>query len=265
MATCGSSSWARAKIARVTTSGAVTEFPLPNGAARPIGVTAGPDGRMWFTQSSIDQIGAFTVGPGVTATDVSGVTATGATATGAVTGSGSLPTSWYFEYGTTSGYGRRTAGGVLPATASATPVSDTLADLQPGTLHHFRLVASNAAGTTYGPDTLLATQAAQTPTPTPTPPVGDDTPPATPAPVLGKSVVAGTVSGVVRFRRPGGRGYVTLRPRGRSRRARSWTPSAAPSGWSQRFPAAGLRRARSTAAPSTSASRARRARRAWST
>jgi hypothetical protein len=39
-------------IGRVTTSGQVTEFPLPAGSGRPFGITTGPDGNIWFTTRS---------------------------------------------------------------------------------------------------------------------------------------------------------------------------------------------------------------------
>jgi virginiamycin B lyase len=47
-----------AKIGRITTSGTITEFPIPNlfdpGSALegPIGITAGPDGALWFTDTT---------------------------------------------------------------------------------------------------------------------------------------------------------------------------------------------------------------------
>ena len=36
--------------------GHFTEFPLPNGSGAPFGITAGPDGNLWFTEQSA-QIG----------------------------------------------------------------------------------------------------------------------------------------------------------------------------------------------------------------
>src|SRR5712691_6897428 len=35
-------------IGRITTSGAITEFPIPQGS-QPEGITLGPDGNLWFT------------------------------------------------------------------------------------------------------------------------------------------------------------------------------------------------------------------------
>ena len=42
------------KIGRVTTSGAFTEYPIPNRAA---GITTGPDGALWFTEQNAHRIG----------------------------------------------------------------------------------------------------------------------------------------------------------------------------------------------------------------
>lgn len=46
-------------IGRITTSGEVSEFPL-NPGARPVGITAGGDGAVWFTESSTNSIGRIT-------------------------------------------------------------------------------------------------------------------------------------------------------------------------------------------------------------
>jgi hypothetical protein len=69
-----------------------------------------------------------------------------------------LPTSYYVQYGTTTAYGARTAAGVLPAGDRAVAVPLTLAGLTPVTTYHYRLVADNAAGTTYGDDRTFSTQ-----------------------------------------------------------------------------------------------------------
>jgi Planctomycete extracellular len=51
------------KIGRITTSGAVTEFPTSSG---PSGITAGPDGNLWFTEPEANKIGRITTSGAVT-------------------------------------------------------------------------------------------------------------------------------------------------------------------------------------------------------
>src|SRR4051812_45745561 len=40
------------RIGRITTSGAVTEFPVPTPRSHPRWITGGPDGNVWFTEST---------------------------------------------------------------------------------------------------------------------------------------------------------------------------------------------------------------------
>lgn len=59
------------KIGRITTGGAITEFTLPTGgtrrtASRPFGITAGPDGALWFTDTNLGKIGRMTTGGALT-------------------------------------------------------------------------------------------------------------------------------------------------------------------------------------------------------
>jgi streptogramin lyase len=51
------------KIGRITTSGAITEFPVPS---NPYWVTAGPDGAIWFTEYTTSFIGRMTLSGAVT-------------------------------------------------------------------------------------------------------------------------------------------------------------------------------------------------------
>jgi len=45
------------KIGRITTSGTITEFPVPTSNGTPWGITAGPDSTIWFTEISSNKIG----------------------------------------------------------------------------------------------------------------------------------------------------------------------------------------------------------------
>ncbi|HLG95715.1 MAG TPA: IPT/TIG domain-containing protein [Bryobacteraceae bacterium] len=54
------------KIGRITTSGTVTEYPLPGTNDSPYGIAAGPDGALWYT-NVLGQIGRITTSGSVTA------------------------------------------------------------------------------------------------------------------------------------------------------------------------------------------------------
>jgi hypothetical protein len=95
-----------------------------------------------------------------TATDI---TRRGALLSGTIDAE-NAPTSYTFEYGPSAGYGHST----LPASAGAAlgdvaVPSQMLSELQPATTYHYRLVASNAAGTTVGADQAFTTAAATPP------------------------------------------------------------------------------------------------------
>jgi virginiamycin B lyase len=47
-------------VGRITTSGQVREFPLPNPNSQPDSITTGPDGNLWFTERGGDRIGRLT-------------------------------------------------------------------------------------------------------------------------------------------------------------------------------------------------------------
>jgi virginiamycin B lyase len=44
-------------IGRITTSGAITEFPLPTPGSFPLDIVTGPDGALWFTEAHGNRIG----------------------------------------------------------------------------------------------------------------------------------------------------------------------------------------------------------------
>src|SRR5262249_14711943 len=48
------------RIGRITTSGQVTEFPIPTSGANPFGITVGPDNSLWFTAEFGNKIGRIT-------------------------------------------------------------------------------------------------------------------------------------------------------------------------------------------------------------
>lgn len=62
------------------------------------------------------------------------------------------PTTYWFEYGTTTAYGTRTADAAAPLPVGHQAVSADIAGLRPGSSYHARLLARNAIGTTTGVD-----------------------------------------------------------------------------------------------------------------
>src|SRR6185436_11600414 len=75
-------------------------------------------------------------------------TSVGAT-TAVVTGKvdpGGEATSWYVEYGTTTGYGSRTDARSAGNGTAPVDVSEQLRGLTTGATYHYRLVATNASG-----------------------------------------------------------------------------------------------------------------------
>jgi phosphodiesterase/alkaline phosphatase D-like protein len=73
---------------------------------------------------------------------------------------GGESTSWYVEYGTATAYGTRTGARSAGNGTSAVDVSQQLTGLATGVTYHYRLVATNAAGTSRGADQAFTTRGA---------------------------------------------------------------------------------------------------------
>jgi subtilisin family serine protease len=65
--------------------------------------------------------------------------------------------AYWFEYGPTAAYGGETDVLPLDGGVKAAPVYGNLPGLSPHTTYHFRLVAENSFGTSYGPDRAFTT------------------------------------------------------------------------------------------------------------
>ncbi len=104
------------------------------------------------------------VPPNVATGAPSSVTTTGATFNGTVE-AGGLPTSYRFEYGTTTAYGSSAPipEGSAGSGEAAQAVTATVGGLQPETIYHYRIVASNSEGTAYGRDQEFETTATAAP------------------------------------------------------------------------------------------------------
>ncbi|HMD58046.1 MAG TPA: hypothetical protein VKG82_11315 [Solirubrobacteraceae bacterium] len=148
-----------AQIGRITTKGVITETATPTTGSQPQGLTTGGDGNIWFTENGAHgQIGTLSVAPGVTgATNV-------ATEQTAVLRARVLPnsqaTSYHFEWGPSSSYGNVTQTASAGSGAGVVKVSAPISGLETGTTYHYRAVATNTTGTTYGPDETVTTSEA---------------------------------------------------------------------------------------------------------
>jgi hypothetical protein len=96
--------------------------------------------------------------PGATTGAASTVGQTTATVAGTVDPNGTA-TTYHFEYGTSTSYGLETVEGSAGDGDGDVAVSASLSGLTTDTTYHYRLVATNPAGTTRGADRTLRTQA----------------------------------------------------------------------------------------------------------
>ena len=69
-------------------------------------------------------------------------------------------TSWYFEYGTGTSYGSKTSSQSAGSGTASLAVGAAASNLQAGVTYHFRIVATNALGTTRGADATFVTTGA---------------------------------------------------------------------------------------------------------
>jgi hypothetical protein len=75
---------------------------------------------------------------------------------------GGLTTTVYFQYGATTSYGHTTASQTKTGSTSQS-VSANISGLSASHLYHFRIVATNSAGTRYGSDRIFTTLSATGP------------------------------------------------------------------------------------------------------
>jgi hypothetical protein len=113
-------------------------------------------------------------------------------------------TTYRFQYGTSTAFPSATADGFLAPWQKDMNVAVPVTGLTPGTTYVYRAVAGNAAGTTYGPVKTFRTKTVGPHGPKS--PKGD----ATPAPMLGHSVVAEAATGVVLVRKQGSDEFVPV-------------------------------------------------------
>ena len=140
----GSNGSCAASIGYICAAGVGYDGPTGAGSISGVVVAGGPG------------IGGPSVGAGADNTYTESVTPTGATLTGGVYPNG-LATTSFWQYGTSTAYGQQTAATSIGAGSAPVAVSTALTGLQSGTSYHYRLVAENSDGTSYGYDFTLAT------------------------------------------------------------------------------------------------------------
>ena len=99
---------------------------------------------------------AFALSPSVETLPASSVAETSATLNGKVNPNG-LETKYFFEYGPTTSYGSKTAEVSAGSGSSAVEKSQGVSGLTKVTDYHYRIVASNSSGTSFGADQTFKT------------------------------------------------------------------------------------------------------------
>ena len=144
--TTGSTGTCAAAIAYICNAGVGYDGPTGIGSISGAVAVGGPG------------IGGPADGTGANNTYTQTVNSTAATLTGGVYPNG-LDTTWWVEYGATNAYGQHTAATDIGSGSAPVAVTAALTSLSPSTTYHYRLVAQNSSGTTYGYDYTLTTLA----------------------------------------------------------------------------------------------------------
>ncbi len=128
----------------------ITTYHFRIGASNEGGTAAGPD--LTFT--------TLPLAPTIEVTPAGNVTRTSATLNGTVNPNGSEVTECLFEYGTSTAYEASVPCAALPG-AGRTPVtvSAPVSALVASTTYHYRILATNAGGTTHSSDGAFRTLA----------------------------------------------------------------------------------------------------------
>jgi hypothetical protein len=158
-------------IALTYTSKEVKQIPSKfEGEATEHYLTSGETKTKWGTSAAITVTGfeqegkaievqiLVTKAPWVVTKGASGVEPTKATLNGTVNPEG-LATKYHFEYGTTTSYGSSTTEASAGEGTSAVAESAKLTGLTAGVTYHYRLLATNSAGTRDGRDESFTTGA----------------------------------------------------------------------------------------------------------
>ena len=111
----------------------------------------------WGTTIAKVSLTSFSL-PTVTTGSAKKIKAASATLTGTVNPNG-VATTYHIDYGLTTGYDSSTTEAPVGSGATPVSVSGGISGLQPGTLYHYRVVATTATGSADGPDRTFRTKA----------------------------------------------------------------------------------------------------------
>jgi hypothetical protein len=135
-------------------------------------------------------IGAYEATPPVVTTASATDVNTGSATLNGTVNPANLATSYQFEYGTGTGYGSSTASQSAGFDYAVHDEAAAITGLAPGTTYNFRIVATNAEGTSYGADQTFTT-------PAKTPPASVKAPVVVTGPARRKGSRSATVTGSV--------------------------------------------------------------------
>ncbi|MHB8694712.1 MAG: fibronectin type III domain-containing protein [Solirubrobacteraceae bacterium] len=121
------------------------------------GTTLGHD--LTFKTITACVAGGGATPPTAVTSPAAAITATSATLAGKVDPHG-CATTYTFEYGLTAAYGHMTAAASAGAATGSVAVTSAVIGLAPNTTYHFRIDATNAAGTSPGSDVAFMTSTA---------------------------------------------------------------------------------------------------------
>jgi len=93
--------------------------------------------------------GAASTTPSATTQPATSVTSTGATLNATINPN-SAATTYYFQFGLTTNYGSFSSSNSLPTANTSISTNRAITGLSPGTLYHFRVVATNSVGVAQG-------------------------------------------------------------------------------------------------------------------
>jgi CSLREA domain-containing protein len=136
-----------------------TEAPPPGTAAVNAGAGCPSEDQRGVSRprGTACDIGAYEVAPPLATTGAaSGVTFGAAKLNGTVDPS-ARETTAVFQFGTTTSYGSTVELGIAGSGVGSVPLSALLTGLRQGVTYHYRLVATNAEGTTTGADQTFTT------------------------------------------------------------------------------------------------------------